>query len=369
MDNKSIPFLSLQKINNIYREEILAAATRVVDSGWYIEGNEVRQFEKEFAQYCGVKECVGVANGLDALTLIFRAYKELGVLKDGDEVIVPANTYIATILSITENSLRPVLVEPDIKTYNLDQTLIEKKITPKTKAILVVHLYGQVSAMREITAIAGNHNLLLIEDAAQAHGAVYAGAKAGSLSDAAGFSFYPSKNLGALGDGGAVTTNNIEVASIIRALKNYGSRRKYENFYKGINSRLDEMQAAILRVKLKYLDNEISKRRAIADYYVQSITNNSLILPHAEKKAQHVWHLFVVRHEARKQFQEKLSLSGVQTEVHYPIAPHMQLAFKEFFNCSFPLTETIHAQVVSLPLNSGLTQKEIERIIQAINNC
>lgn len=369
MNNESVLFLSLRKINKLYREEVLAAITRVVDSGWFIQGNEVCQFEQEFARYCGAKECVGVANGLDALTLIFRAYKELGVLKEGDEVIVPANTYIATILAITENSLRPVLVEPDINTYNLDHSLIEKKITEKTKAILVVHLYGQVAAMREITAIASKCNLLVIEDAAQAHGAEYSRQKVGNLSDAAGFSFYPSKNLGAMGDGGAVTTNNSELATAIRALSNYGSHRKYKNIYKGINSRLDEVQAAILRVKLKYLDGEISKRRAIADYYLQFIRNQLVVLPKVEKKEQHVWHLFVVRHEMRKQFQEKLLQSGVQTEVHYPIPPHIQPAFKEFSNCSLPVTELISGQVVSLPLNPVLTEKEIELTTQAVNNC
>ena len=290
-----IPFLDLKNINAQYRDELIQAATDVIDSGWYIQGNQVNAFEKEFSDYCGTKHCIGVANGLDALILIFRAYKELGRLKEGDEVIVPANTYIASILAITENRLQPILVEPDEQTYNLDPKLIEQAITPKTKAILAVHLYGQLADMLEINKIAKKNNLLVIEDSAQAHGASIDGRKAGNWGDASGFSFYPGKNLGALGDAGAVTTNDPELAKTIRALGNYGSHKKYENIYQGINSRLDEIQAAFLNVKLKYIASDISKRRSVANYYLKNINNPEITLPNINlaTNEEHVWHLFV----------------------------------------------------------------------------
>lgn len=274
-----IPFLDLKGINAQYRAELIDACVSVIDSGWYVQGNEHSEFEKEFAQYCGVKYAIGVANGLDALILILRAYKELGIMKDGDEVIVPSNTYIASILAISQNNLVPVLVEPDINTYLLDPTKIEEKITSKTKAIMPVHLYGQTCQMDKINAIAKKHNLKVVEDSAQSHGAYFTDKRSGNLGDASGFSFYPGKNLGALGDGGAVTTNDEELANAIKALGNYGSHKKYENLYKGINSRLDEMQAAMLRVKLRYLDDEVEKRREIASYYIENITNPNIILP------------------------------------------------------------------------------------------
>ena len=271
-----IPFLDLKGLNAQYRAELIEACTKVIDSGWYIQGNECKEFDKEFAQYCGTKYAIGVANGLDALILILRAYKELGFMKDGDEVIVPSNTYIASILAISQNNLVPVLVEPDINTYLIDPSKIEEKITSKTKAILPVHLYGQTCEMDKINDIAEKYNLKVIEDSAQSHGSYYKNKRSGNLGDASGFSFYPGKNLGALGDGGAVTTNDEELANAIKALGNYGSHKKYENLYKGINSRLDEIQAAMLRVKLRYLDNEVEKRREIANYYLQNIKNDNI---------------------------------------------------------------------------------------------
>jgi len=327
----------------------------------------VQYFEKEFADYCGAKYCIGVANGLDALILIFRAYKELGRLKEGDEVIVPANTYIASILAITENRLKPVLVEPDEHTYNLDPKLIERAITPKTKAILAVHLYGQLADMLEINKIAKNNNLLVIEDSAQAHGASYNGIKAGNWSNASGFSFYPGKNLGALGDGGAVTTNDDQLQSIIRVLGNYGSHKKYQNLYKGVNSRLDEMQAAMLRIKLKYLDEEVIKRQAIADYYIKNIDHKDIILPNTRKEDNHVWHLFVIRAAKRNELQKYLLSNGIQTLIHYPVAPHKQEAYKEWSNKIYPTSESIHNEVLSLPISQVMENNEINYIVNTIN--
>jgi len=368
-----IPFLDLKAINAHYRDALIEACTNVIDSGWYIHGNECKAFEQEFAQYCGTKHCIGVANGLDALTLIIRAYKEMGVMQDGDEIIVPANTYIASILAISENRLTPVLVEPDIATYNIDPKLIEANLTEKTKAIMAVHLYGQAAAMEAINSIAKKHNLKVIEDSAQAHGAILDGKRTGNLGDASGFSFYPGKNLGALGDGGAVTTNDDELASIIRALGNYGSQKKYENRYKGVNSRLDEMQAAILRVKLKYLDEETDRRRTIADYYINNIKNEKITLPIQNLKLNiqhyqnHVWHLFVIRTDNREHLQKYLLDNGIQTMIHYPIAPYNQPAYKEWFQQAYPLTDTIHEQVLSLPISAVQTITETESIVRAIN--
>ena len=362
-----IKFLDLQKINVQYREELLAATTRVIDSGWYILGKEVNAFEQAFAQYCHVEHCLGVANGLDALILIFRAYKELGLLKEGDEVIVPANTYIASILSITENNLKPVLVEPDLATYNINTELIQQAITPKTRAILAVHLYGQCTDMTALKKIAEDNNLLLIEDAAQAHGATCLDKKAGSLGDAAGFSFYPGKNLGALGDGGAVTTNNKQLAEVINALRNYGSQEKYVNRYQGINSRLDELQAAILSVKLKYLDSETQRRRDVASLYLKGINNPLVTLPTIAIGNQHVWHLFVIRTSERSALQNYLTDKNIQTVIHYPIPPHQQEAYKAWNTTNLPVTEKIHREVLSLPMSPVLSNEDVMQVIGAIN--
>ena len=362
-----VPFLDLKSINFKYKSELIKAALRVINSGWYIQGNELRVFEDEFANYCHNKNCIGVANGLDALTLIFRAYKELGCIREGDEVIVPANTYIASVLAITENRLRPVLVEPDSETFNLDSSLIEQHITDKTKAILAVHLYGQLADMSRINAIARAYNLKVIEDAAQAHGAVFKGIKAGSFGDAAGFSFYPGKNLGALGDAGAVITDDHELADVIRALGNYGSHKKYKNLYHGVNSRLDEMQAAMLCVKLKNLDNEIIQRRNISDFYRNNISNPLVTLPSAKISDSHVWHLFVIRTKYRKAFTQYMDKAGVQTLIHYPVPPHKQEAYKQWNKISLPITEAIHQEVVSLPLYPGLSQNDIQYVVNACN--
>ena len=362
----NIPFLDLKTINAQYRDELVQAATDVIDSGWYIQGAQVEQFEREFADYCGTEHCVGVANGLDALILILRAWKELGKLKEGDEVIVPANTYIASILAITENRLKPVLVEPDEQTYNLDPKLIEQAITPKTKAILAVHLYGQLANMLEINKIAKKNNLLVVEDSAQAHGASIDGRKAGNWGDASGFSFYPGKNLGALGDAGAVTTNDPELAKTIRALGNYGSHKKYENLYKGVNSRLDEMQAAMLRIKLKYLNNEIEKRRGVANYYLENIKNKNVILPVVSTNS--VWHLFVIRTQTRKELQKYLLDNKIQTLIHYPLPPHKQSAYKEWNNDTYPITEKMHDEVLSLPISGVQDLKDTRKIVQIIND-
>lgn len=362
-----IKFLDLQAINNQYKAELEEACSRVIHSGWYISGKEVHAFEQKFANYCGVKQCVGVANGLDALILIFRAYKELGKLKDGDEVLVPANTYIASILAISANNLVPVLVEPNAHSYNLDVDLIEQNITSKTKAILAVHLYGQLADMPSIMDLAENHNLVVVEDAAQAHGASIGGKKAGNWGHAAGFSFYPGKNLGALGDAGAVTTNDQALATMVRSLGNYGSEIKYHNSFKGINSRLDELQAALLGVKLNHLDEEIARRRLIATAFLAGIKNPKLTLPFIQAQEQHVWHLFVVKVQNRADFQSYLQEHGIQTVIHYPIPPHQQQAYPELNRLSFPITEKIHEQVLSLPISPVLTDAEVQEIIDVIN--
>lgn len=367
-----IPFLDLKKINAQYQVELKEACARVIDSGWYVLGKEVTEFEKEFSAYCGTEQCVGVANGLDALVLILRAYIEMGVMQKGDEVIVPSNTYIASILAISENGLTPVLVEPDINTFNLDPKLIEQAITEKTKAILTVHLYGQVTGMDEINTIAKKHNLKVIEDCAQAHGALYQGKdgkakKVGSLGDAAGFSFYPGKNLGALGDGGAVTTNDTELAKTISALRNYGSHEKYKNLYKGMNSRLDEIQAAMLRVKLRYLNNEIQARQAVANAYLQGINNPLIELPIVEDVNAHVWHLFVIKTNQREKFSKYLADNGVQSLIHYPIPPHKQDAYQEWQGQSFPIAEQIHEQVLSIPISPIISDKQVYTIINTCN--
>ena len=370
----NIPFLDLKTINAQYRDELVQAATDVIDSGWYIQGAQVEQFEREFADYCGTEHCVGVANGLDALILILRAWKELGKLKEGDEVIVPANTYIASILAITENRLKPVLVEPDEQTYNLDPKLIEQAITPKTKAILAVHLYGQLANMLEINKIAKKNNLLVVEDSAQAHGASIDGRKAGNWGDASGFSFYPGKNLGALGDAGAVTTNDPELAKTIRALGNYGSCKKYENLYQGINSRLDEMQAAFLRVKLRHLDEENKYRKEVAILYTNKINNSNIRLPIdksssiIKKLDHHVFHLYVIQTNNRDKLQKYLLINGVHTLIHYPITPRHQMAYNKFFKACKPMTNCMHENILSIPISPTIEKTDIYKIIKLLNN-
>ena len=360
--------MDLKKINAQYRAKLIEACTSVIDSGWYINGKQSSLFELEFASYCGSKYCVGVANGLDALTLTLRAWKELGKIVDGDEVVVPANTYIASILAITENSLIPVMVEPDPITFNICPENIERAITPRTKVILPVHLYGQLADMRAIIDIAERNKLLILEDSAQAHGGKIKGRKAGNWGDASGFSFYPGKNLGALGDAGAITTNDKELADTIRMIGNYGSRKKYENRYRGVNSRLDEIQAAFLRIKLKHLDEEIAKRRSIASIYTREIENKKVSLPLSLDIEQHVFHLYVVRVKDRKKLQDMLSANGIETLVHYPIAPHLQTCFASLREVSFPLTETLQDEVLSLPISPIQNSVQTRRVIEVIND-
>ena len=362
-----ISFLNLSRVNAQYRDEILSVMARVLDSGWYINGQEVSEFENRFADYCGVSHAIGVANGLDALKLIFRAYIELGLMSKGDEIIVPSNTYIATILAITENSLIPVLVEPDIHTYNIDITKIEVAITKRTKAILLVHLYGLVGYSDEINQIADKYCLKVIEDSAQAHGAIYKDKRTGSLGHASGFSFYPGKNLGAIGDAGAVTTNDKILADTIRTLGNYGSKLKYENIYKGINSRLDELQAAILSVKLKYLDQENIRRRRIADQYLNMIKNEKIVLPCDAGVESHVWHQFVIRTMHRDELQKYLTDSGIGTVIHYPIPPHRQKAYFEWNQMIYPISEEVHKTILSIPIDPNLTDYDVKMIIDVCN--
>jgi dTDP-4-amino-4,6-dideoxygalactose transaminase len=369
MDSKiMIKFFDMEAINQSFEPELTYAINRVVKSGWYILGKEVESFEEEYAKYIGTKYCIGVGNGLDALRLILRAYIELGVIEEGDEIIVPANTYIASILAITDNQLVPILVEPDIQTYNIDPTAIEEKINSRTKGIMLVHLYGQNAMHHQIKSLATQYNLKLIEDNAQAAGCYYGDRRTGSLGDAAGHSFYPGKNLGALGDGGAVTTDNQELASTIRALANYGSEEKYVNKYKGLNSRLDEIQAAILRVKLKHLDEDNQRRREVAIFYHNNIINLEVILPKiCEDTNSHVWHLFVIRHNSRRRLLEYLSENKIQSLIHYPIPPHKQEAFKDWKEEVYPITETIHEQVLSLPISQVISMSELEHIVQILN--
>ena len=363
-----IKFLDLKKINSQYEKELKEAASNVIASGWYLMGKELETFEQSYASFCGVKHCLGVANGLDALRLIFKAYIELGVMQKGDEVIVPSNTYIASVLAISDNDLVPVFVEPNLETYNLDSTLIEKAITSKTKAILTVHLYGQISIDKQLLSICKNHNLKLVEDAAQSHGSEWNGKVSGGIGDAAGHSFYPGKNLGALGDAGAVTTNNKELAHVISALRNYGSHVKYENKYQGLNSRLDEIQAAFLNIKLKYIQKDIEGRRKLANYYLKSIENKKIVLPKLIHQKQHVWHLFVIRTEKRDELQKYFLDNGIQTLIHYPIPPHHQLAYKEFSLTKLTITEEIHKTVLSIPISSILSNEETLKVINVLNS-
>lgn len=362
-----IKFLDLQKITAKYSGEIHAAAARVIDSGWYLQGKENDRFETNYARYIGSKHCVGCANGLDALIWIFRAYIELGVMKPGDEVIVPANTYIATILSITENGLVPVLVEPNEKTLQIDDSKIETAITPKTKAVCIVHLYGRCAYTERIGEICRSRGLKLIEDNAQAHGCLFNGIKTGNLGDAAGHSFYPGKNLGAFGDGGAVTTNNAELAATIRSLANYGSSKKYVFKYCGRNSRLDEIQAAILDVKLSHLDDDLAARKAVAKYYVENIKNPEIRVPAISDWDAHVFHLFPIFCSRRDELQKFLAENGVQTLIHYPIPPHKQECYVQWNHLSFPITERIHAEELSLPMSPVMTEEEIRTVVEIVN--
>ena len=370
-----IPFLDLKLINAKYKSPINIAVKKVIDSGWYLFGEEVKTFEKEYAAYIGTKHCVGVANGLDALRLILKAYIEIGKMRSGDEIIVPANTYIATIIAISDNGLTPIFIEPDLNTYNIDPFLIEEKITERTKGIMVVHLYGQNAIHPEIQRLVNKYNLKLIEDNAQAHGCFYGDKRTGSLGHAAGHSFYPGKNLGALGDAGAVTTNDEELADVIRALANYGSYKKYINDYRGLNSRLDEIQAAALSVKLKHLDADNLRRRQIAQYYCENIKHPSIVLPNSHNSSlftlhsslSHVWHIFVIRHPKRNLLQNYLSENGIQTLIHYPIPPHKQLAYKEWNELQLPITEKIHKQVLSLPISPVMTEEELRHVVDIMN--
>tara|TARA_X000000950_G_scaffold275453_1_gene361868 strand:- start:20636 stop:21733 length:1098 start_codon:yes stop_codon:yes gene_type:complete len=363
-----IPFLDLKSINSKYSAELSEAANRVIQSGWYVQGTEVKMFEEEFADYCGADYCVGVANGLEALILTLRAWKEMGRLKEGDEVIVPANTYIASILAITETGLKPVLVEPNEESFNLCPNKTAEAINVKTKVILAVHLYGQLAPMPEIIELAELNNLLVLEDSAQAHGAIFEGRKAGNWGHASGFSFYPGKNLGALGDAGAVTTNDIDLAKTIRILGNYGSEEKYKNLHQGVNSRLDEMQAAFLRVKLKYLDLETEHRRIIARIYSKTISSSLLMLPKWSNDGSHVFHLYVTRSTDRENFKIMMDDSNIQTLIHYPIPPHKQAAYLNENFGNFPITEAIHNEVLSLPIGSHISVEQAQEISDVINH-
>ena len=368
-----IKFLDLQQINARHAEALKQAASRVIDSGWYLMGQELAQFENKLATFVGAKHAVGVANGLDALRLILRAYIELGYLQKGDEVIVPANTYIASVLAITDNDLIPVFVEPNPLTYNIDAETVIPQITPKTKAILLVHLYGRVAWSEAWQKLKDESGLLIVEDNAQAIGATWKGIQTGNLGHAAGFSFYPGKNLGALGDAGAVTTSDDELAQLVRTLGNYGSQKKYHNDYQGYNSRLDEMQAAFLSVKLDFIHEENQLRQQVALQYLKGIKNKDIILPSFDPSAEntldltHVWHLFVIRTQRRAALQQYLEEKGIQTVIHYPIPPHKQLAYAAYNNLDLPITEAIHDEVLSLPISPVLDMESIEFIINTIN--
>ncbi len=380
-----VPFLSLHDVTAKYKEEIHEAALRVIDSGWYLQGRENEQFEQDYAAYIGTKHCIGCANGLDALVWIFRAYIELGVMQQGDEVVVPANTYIATILAITENGLKPVLIEPNPNTLEIDDSLIEQHITSKTKAVCIVHLYGRNACTQHILDLCHKYNLKLVEDNAQAHGCAFEGKKTGSIGDAAGHSFYPGKNLGALGDAGAVTTNDDDLAKAIRALANYGSQRKYVFKYAGRNSRLDEIQAAVLDVKLKHLDDDIKLRQQVAKYYYENIHNPLISLPVRLLDAENVYHLFPIlvnntidtapqsaNQSNRDSLHDYLAQNGVGTVCHYPIAPHKQECYsREPWNTpmlSLPITERLAAEELSIPMSPCMTQEQVEYVVDLINN-
>ena len=365
-----IKFLDVKSLNQKISSDIYRSLKSVVENGIYINGPFVKEFEERFAKFVGTKYSIGVGNGLDALSIILRSYKELGQLNDGDEIIVPANTYIATILSISQNGLKPVLAEPDLSTFNLSVSEIESKITKKTKAIMPVHLYGMLAPMLEINKIAKKNNLLVIEDSAQAHGAKFHEKSAGSWGDSSGFSFYPGKNIGALGDAGAITSNDKKLIDVARAVSNYGSKKKYINLYQGVNSRLDEIQAAILSLKLSSYNYEIEKRKKIADKYLSGIINEKIILPFTDTKyfSSHVWHLFVIRTANRELLQKHLLKNGIETLIHYPIPPHKQKAYSGYFRKEYKTTSLIHNEVLSLPIYSSLKDNEVYKIIDVINS-
>ena len=381
-----IKYLDLKAVTNLHEEEILHAVDDVVRSGWYLRSEANERFERDYANYIGTRHCINCGNGLDSLTLILRAYKEMGVMSDGDEVIVPANTYIATILAITDNGLRPVLVEPRLDTLQIDDSLIEQAITPRTRAVMIVHLYGRCAYTERIGELCHSYGLRLIEDNAQAHGCTYQGKRTGALGDAAGHSFYPGKNLGALGDAGAVTTNDEELASVIRALANYGSQKKYVFKYQGRNSRMDEIQAAVLNVKLKYLDADNAHRREIAHLYYEQIHNPlvrmtgtyPVLLEYREKWGfangetvipddNNVYHLFPILCSRRDELQQYLSEHGVQTLIHYPIPPHLQECYQAFAHLKLPITEQIHAEELSLPISQVMTLEEAQEVVGWVN--
>ena len=363
-----IRYCDLKTINDRYEPQLTEAVTRAAQSGWYIRGKECERFEQAFAAYCGCRHCIGTGNGLDALTIILKAYCKIGTMQPGDEVIVPANTYIATILSIIQADLKPILCEPCAHSCNIDSARIEELITERTRAIMPVHLYGLVADMDEINSIARKHSLKVIEDSAQAHGAMYGGKRTGNLGDAAAFSFYPGKNLGALGDGGAITTNDTELANAAKAIANYGSHTKYVNLYKGMNSRLDEIQAAALHVKLQYLDADNAKRREIATKYISSISNPLVTLPAADKDGNHVYHIFAITTPHREQLQQHLLEHGIETLIHYPIPPHKQQALCEYSHLQLPITERIHALELSLPCHPAMSDSDVKNVIDAVNS-
>lgn len=362
-----VKLLDLKTITMQHGEEYEEAINRVIESGWFLQGNENKQFEADYAQYIGTKHCIAVANGLDALYLLMRGYKELGIMQDGDEIIVPANTYIATIIAITRNNLVPVLVEPTWSNLEIDIDKIEKVITPKTKGVMIVHLYGRVAYNDKLGKICEKHNLKLMEDCAQSHGCAWKGVKTGALGDSAAHSFYPGKNLGAFGDAGAVTTNDPELASVIRALANYGSQKKYVFKYVGMNSRMSEMDAAVLDVKLRYLDEDNTKRQQLAAYYYENINNSLITLPSRIPDENNVYHQFPIFCERRDELQEYLKENGIQTLIHYPIPPHKQECYKEWNDCSYPLTEQIHAQELSIPMNQVVSMEEAQEVVSALN--
>jgi len=367
MKDSEIPFLNLARLNAAYKRELLLAAEEVIDSGWYVLGGKLATFERNFSSYCGVEYSLGVGNGLDALRIIFRSYIEMGLLSAGDEVIVPANTYIASILAITDNALVPVFVEPDPVTYNLSCKNVSEKIGKKTRAILAVHLYGQLCDMDQLCDLAKSFDLLLVEDCAQAHGAARRGRKAGAWGDASGFSFFPGKNLGALGDAGIILTDQKELFEISGSLRNYGSKVRYINDHQGVNSRLDEIQAAFLDVKLQYLEKEISERRKISRVYRDEIKSPSVTLPVCSDEESHVWHQFVIRAERREDLQMFLKARGINTLIHYPIPPHKQKAYSQFNNLNLPVSESIHDSVLSLPVDPYMSASDIQRVVSAVN--
>ena len=364
----NIPFLDLRAINHRFKDELTEAISGVINSGWYINGHHVTAFENAFSEYCGVKYCIGVANGMDALTLTLRAWKVMGKLIDGDEVIVPANTYIASILAITENNLTPIFIEPSEETLNIDIQKIEDLITHRTKVILPVHLYGRLVNMPALLDIAKKHNLLVLEDSAQAHGATLNNQPAGSWGNASGFSFYPGKNLGALGDGGAITTNDKDLHDTLKALRNYGSQERYKNTILGVNSRLDEIQAAILSVKLKYLNSDTQRRQNIARIYLERIKNENILLPAVPRDGQHVWHLFVIRTRFRDELQKHFATRGIETLIHYPIPPHKQIAYAKYSNLELGITEKLHTEVLSIPIGPTMSDAQLVQVIEACND-